>query len=133
MLSPHAAHVGPTPVAALHALAQRIVELCHAKTRTMPNGQLPDAPIGRGGKKDDTSCVVAEAQGACKQEFFEWLPCADLAFGPRSSCSGFFRHAKVRGNGTESSSWASFGAVMGGGRKLKKGDNTCATTIILSS
>lgn len=25
-----------------------IVELCHAKTRPMPNGLLPDAPIGRG-------------------------------------------------------------------------------------
>eukprot|EP00438_Fugacium_kawagutii_P024132 Skav222768 [mRNA] locus=scaffold600:295912:317957:+ [translate_table: standard] len=44
----------------LRGLAQRIVEQCHAKTRPMVNGLLPEAPIGRGGKKDDTSCVVAE-------------------------------------------------------------------------
>ena len=42
------------------ALAQQIVEACHAKTRPGPMGQLREAPIGRGGKKDDTSCVVAE-------------------------------------------------------------------------
>lgn len=46
--------------AQLRGLAQRIVEQCHAKTRPMANGMLPEAPIGRGGKKDDTSCVVAE-------------------------------------------------------------------------
>eukprot|EP00913_Durusdinium_trenchii_P030760 g28809.t2 len=36
----------------LRMLAQRIVEQCHAKTRPLPNGALPEAPIGRGGKKE---------------------------------------------------------------------------------
>lgn len=56
MLLPNQHH----PKALLHALAQRIVEKCLSKTRPLPNGQLQEAPIGRGGKKDDTSCVVAE-------------------------------------------------------------------------
>lgn len=71
MLPPHA---GTYPAAALHALSQRIVELCHAKTRPMPNGLLPDAPIGRGGKKDDTSCVVAEVIEWTKDLQKLWTP-----------------------------------------------------------
>jgi len=71
MLPPHA---GTYPAAALHALSQRIVELCHAKTRPMPNGLLPDAPIGRGGKKDDTSCVVAEVVEWTKDFQKLWTP-----------------------------------------------------------
>merc|ERR1719517_79838 len=50
----------PTHEALLGHLAKRIVEACHAKTNALPGGQLPEAPIGRGGKMDDTSCVVAE-------------------------------------------------------------------------
>lgn len=52
----------PSPVeeSLLAHLARRIVEACHAKTVPGPNGGLPEAPIGRGGKVDDTSCVVAE-------------------------------------------------------------------------
>ncbi|CAK9099897.1 Probable protein phosphatase 2C 26 (AtPP2C26) [Durusdinium trenchii] len=59
MLPPGQAASG-YPETALKSLAQRIVEQCHAKTRPLPNGVLAEAPIGRGGKKDDTSCVVAE-------------------------------------------------------------------------
>ena len=72
MLPPH--NAGSYPPAALHALSQRIVELCHAKTRPMPNGLLPDAPIGRGGKKDDTSCVVAEVVEWTKDLQKLWMP-----------------------------------------------------------
>ena len=43
MLPPRQGRHSPS---SLHALSQRIVELCHAKTRPMPNGLLPDAPIG---------------------------------------------------------------------------------------
>jgi hypothetical protein len=43
----------------LGQVARRIVEACHAKTRPV-NGVYQDTPIGRGGKIDDTSCVVGE-------------------------------------------------------------------------
>merc|ERR1719503_296117 len=48
----------PSSSAALSMLARRIVDCSHAKTKPGPNGELPEAPIGRGGKMDDTSCVV---------------------------------------------------------------------------
>eukprot|EP00931_Biecheleriopsis_adriatica_P112344 TRINITY_DN8694_c1_g1_i3.p1 TRINITY_DN8694_c1_g1~~TRINITY_DN8694_c1_g1_i3.p1 ORF type:complete len:406 (+),score=78.92 TRINITY_DN8694_c1_g1_i3:100-1317(+) len=50
----------PTHETLLGHLAKRIVEACHRKTEMLPGGYLPEAPIGRGGKMDDTSCVVAE-------------------------------------------------------------------------
>merc|ERR1719401_2544386 len=56
----------PHDPALLHAVARRIVEACHAKTRPDVYGRYPDAPIGKGGKRDDTCCVVAEV---C-----EWTP-----------------------------------------------------------
>lgn len=51
----------PTNPALLEQLAVRIVQECHAKTNPEANGRYPDTPIGRGGKVDDTSCVVGEA------------------------------------------------------------------------
>eukprot|EP00446_Apocalathium_sp_SHHI-4_P093677 CAMPEP_0177440654 /NCGR_PEP_ID=MMETSP0369-20130122/3977_1 /TAXON_ID=447022 ORGANISM="Scrippsiella hangoei-like, Strain SHHI-4" /NCGR_SAMPLE_ID=MMETSP0369 /ASSEMBLY_ACC=CAM_ASM_000364 /LENGTH=410 /DNA_ID=CAMNT_0018912449 /DNA_START=74 /DNA_END=1306 /DNA_ORIENTATION=+ len=50
----------PTEQALLQEVAHRIVEACHAKTRPNQFGQYLDAPIGKGGKRDDTCCVVAE-------------------------------------------------------------------------
>lgn len=44
----------------LHSIACRLVEESHNKTRPGPGGYMPDTPIGRGGKMDDTSVVVAE-------------------------------------------------------------------------
>mmetsp|Transcript_41089 Transcript_41089/g.94530 ORF Transcript_41089/g.94530 Transcript_41089/m.94530 type:complete len:431 (-) Transcript_41089:130-1422(-) len=44
----------------LGRIARRVVEESHAKTSVGPFGYMPDAPIGKGGKVDDTSCVVAE-------------------------------------------------------------------------
>merc|ERR1712196_481479 len=38
-------------------------EECHAKTRKGANGHMPETPIGKGGKMDDTSVVVAEVIG----------------------------------------------------------------------
>jgi len=51
----------PSPLhkAQLSHLATLIVKACHDKTEFGPGG-LPEAPIGQGGKKDDTSVVVAE-------------------------------------------------------------------------
>eukprot|EP00408_Alexandrium_pacificum_P054880 CAMPEP_0171269086 /NCGR_PEP_ID=MMETSP0790-20130122/60008_1 /TAXON_ID=2925 /ORGANISM="Alexandrium catenella, Strain OF101" /LENGTH=302 /DNA_ID=CAMNT_0011737873 /DNA_START=8 /DNA_END=913 /DNA_ORIENTATION=- len=48
------------PKEVLDRAAQKIVAASHAKSKRLPSGQLPDAPIGRGGKMDDTSVVVAE-------------------------------------------------------------------------
>jgi len=44
----------------LGEVAQRIVFECHAKTDACANGGYRDCPIGRGGKVDDTSCIVGE-------------------------------------------------------------------------
>mmetsp|Transcript_2164 Transcript_2164/g.5084 ORF Transcript_2164/g.5084 Transcript_2164/m.5084 type:complete len:580 (-) Transcript_2164:90-1829(-) len=49
----------PVPEHILDRLTTAIVESCHAKTNLTPNGYA-DAPIGLGGKKDDTSVVVGE-------------------------------------------------------------------------
>lgn len=46
--------------ALLEAIARRIVEQSHAKSQVNQNGDYPPAPVGQGGKIDDTSCVVAE-------------------------------------------------------------------------
>ena len=62
------------PEATLRSVAQAIVEQCHAKTRPLPNGQLAEAPIGRGGKKDDTSCVVAEVVEWTREMQKIWTP-----------------------------------------------------------
>jgi len=44
----------------LGRIARRIVLESHAKTSPGYGGVFADAPIGRGGKADDTSCVVGE-------------------------------------------------------------------------
>jgi len=44
----------------LGQMSRRIVMASHAKTQRLPSGQYPQAPIGQGGKIDDTSCVVAQ-------------------------------------------------------------------------
>merc|ERR1740129_2519562 len=49
----------PTDRTVLGNIAQSIVEQAHAKTRPGAKG-YPETPIGRGGKCDDTSCVVGE-------------------------------------------------------------------------
>jgi len=55
-----AGHFVPVQPTVLSDMAQRIVEECHAKTRKGANGHMPETPIGKGGKMDDTSVVVAE-------------------------------------------------------------------------
>jgi serine/threonine protein phosphatase PrpC len=51
---------GNLPTSLLKSLGQQIVSASHAKTARGPNSLLPDTPIGRGGKVDDTAVVVAE-------------------------------------------------------------------------
>merc|ERR1719379_3005445 len=50
----------PLQPSVLSQIAQRIVHECHNKTRAAQNGRMPETPIGKGGKMDDTSVVVAE-------------------------------------------------------------------------
>merc|ERR1712048_1450795 len=50
----------PVQPSVLSQITERIVQECHAKTRAGPNGRMPETPIGKGGKMDDTSVVVAE-------------------------------------------------------------------------
>jgi len=49
----------PMPPSLLSQVSQRIVKESHAKSDAQ-NGQFLDTPIGKGGKVDDTSVVVAE-------------------------------------------------------------------------
>jgi len=50
----------PTQPALLSQIAKRIVDASHAKTSVGKGGLLPETPIGRGGKSDDTAVVVGE-------------------------------------------------------------------------
>jgi len=57
---PSVASFAPTEKALLREIARTIVEACHAKTRRDHYGRYPETPIGKGGKRDDTCCVVGE-------------------------------------------------------------------------
>jgi protein phosphatase PTC7 len=50
----------PAPPNILAQVAQKIVLAAHKKSSDGGTGQFPDTPIGKGGKVDDTSVVVAE-------------------------------------------------------------------------
>jgi serine/threonine protein phosphatase PrpC len=50
----------PTQPALLSQIAKRVVEESHSKSKVGKSGHLPETPIGRGGKMDDTSVVVGE-------------------------------------------------------------------------
>mmetsp|Transcript_50990 Transcript_50990/g.93212 ORF Transcript_50990/g.93212 Transcript_50990/m.93212 type:complete len:448 (+) Transcript_50990:94-1437(+) len=50
----------PVDRSLLGEVAKRIVLKCHSKTEANPDGNYPEAPIGKGGKIDDTSCLVGE-------------------------------------------------------------------------
>jgi len=58
-MAPKGGNFVPTQPAILSKIAKRIVEESHAKSQAV-GGHLPDTPIGRGGKMDDTSVVVGE-------------------------------------------------------------------------
>merc|ERR1712151_410497 len=50
----------PQQPAVLEQIARCIVAECHKKTERGPRGELAQSPIGKGGKIDDTCCVVGE-------------------------------------------------------------------------
>merc|ERR1719506_2071950 len=85
----------------LSHIAQRIVEESHAKARPGPNGRMPETPIGKGGKMDDTSVVCSEiiewteahsevwAQVRRKRQWDDIVTCGGAAqFGPCRTCKG---------------------------------------------
>jgi len=54
-------------------VAKCIVDSCHMKTRVDPRTrQWPDTPIGKGGKRDDTCCVVGEVVEWTEDESKHW-------------------------------------------------------------
>jgi len=55
----------------LEEIARTIVMECHAKTRPA-NGRMKDAPIGPGGKIDDTCCVVAQVLEFHTEQGDQW-------------------------------------------------------------
>jgi hypothetical protein len=81
----------------LTQVAEAIVDASHSKTCPDPNGQFANSPIGRGGKVDDTCCVVGEV--------IEWTEAhaeACKAFvrkrqwGHLSTCGGTCRRPDLR-------------------------------------
>merc|ERR1719456_137479 len=62
MKSPKSNTFSPAAPEVLGRVARRIVEEAHLKSGSEGDSRsdLPDTPIGRGGKVDDTSVVVAE-------------------------------------------------------------------------
>ncbi|CAJ1399250.1 unnamed protein product [Effrenium voratum] len=81
---------GSSPQRPIHSsmlthLSKRIVEAAHMKTQPTAGGFLPEAPIGRGGKMDDTSCVVAE--------IIEWTEAHQKLYAPveRPKWTNFWR------------------------------------------
>jgi len=99
MPPPNPGHFVPMQPAVLSQIAQRIVEECHCKTRPGPGGRMPETPIGRGGKMDDTSVVVAEiiewteahsevwAQVRRQRQWDDLVTCGGTAqFGPCKTC-----------------------------------------------
>merc|ERR1711933_634822 len=62
----------PQQPAVLEQIARCIVAECHKKTERGPRGELAESPIGKGGKIDDTSCVVGEVIEWTKQHSEMW-------------------------------------------------------------
>jgi len=71
----------------LHQLAQRLVHESHAKSNPRPGGGLRDSPIGKGGKMDDTSIVVAEVVEWTEAHSEAWMQ-ATRQRRPRNAFGG---------------------------------------------
>merc|ERR1719163_1161657 len=88
----------PMPPALLSQVAQRIVKDSHAKSDAK-GGQFLDTPIGKGGKVDDTSVVVAEivewteahrdiwSQVRRNRQWSNVLSCGGMQCGGTKSCT----------------------------------------------
>mmetsp|Transcript_147774 Transcript_147774/g.275383 ORF Transcript_147774/g.275383 Transcript_147774/m.275383 type:complete len:421 (+) Transcript_147774:75-1337(+) len=62
----------PTDPMLLGQVARRIVEEAHLKTAAGFDGRYADTPIGKGGKVDDTCCVVGEVVEWTAQHSQAW-------------------------------------------------------------
>jgi len=65
-------HYTPMDPTLLGQIARSIVDACHAKTQPGPDGTYANTPIGKGGKRDDTSCVVGEVVEWTEQHSEAW-------------------------------------------------------------
>jgi len=94
MLPPdrHSKRFVPTDPALLGQIAKRIVEVCHSKTQPGPRGEYPRTPIGIGGKRDDTGCVVGEVVEWTELHSEVWAQHRrrDLRREQRLNCGGLF-------------------------------------------
>lgn len=63
----------PLDKAFMGEVARYIVEACHMKTKAdLRTGKYPDTPIGKGGKRDDTCCVVGEVVEWTEMDCMYW-------------------------------------------------------------
>merc|ERR1712187_1011440 len=88
----------PTQPTLLVQIAKRIVDASHEKSKVGAQGALPETPIGRGGKMDDTSVVVGEvvewtdahsevwAQVRRQRQWRTLVTCGGMATTCRGSC-----------------------------------------------
>lgn len=74
MMPPANGNFAPTSEALLELISQRLVQLCHSKTEKDDYGRKQDTPIGKGGKMDDTSVVVAEVIEFFADHHRAWAP-----------------------------------------------------------
>jgi len=73
MMPPEGGEYRPINPQVLQNVATAIIQASHAKTHPGAGGELREAPIGRGGKMDDTSCVVAEVVPWTPEHTKEWV------------------------------------------------------------
>jgi len=73
----------------LGRIAHQIVMSSHAKTYPSPNGTFADSPIGKGGKVDDTSCVVGQVVEWTASHGDAWAKIrSDRAWSNLFTCGG---------------------------------------------
>jgi len=86
----------PAEPALLRQMARHIVHQAHCKTKPGAKRHLPDAPIGKGGKMDDTSVVIAELV-ACSEDMYDtWSHYhRDLQWDSLFSCNPAFSQCGV--------------------------------------
>merc|ERR1719197_387849 len=127
----------PTTRQLLAQCAKRIVQECHNKTLPNARGGYPETPIGRGGKIDDTSCLVGEvvewtdAHGEAwtnlrkQKQWNSLISCGGIVPTCQDDSDGEYRHdARLRQarrnypsnpNASFSTYWGSFSEYGAGG------------------
>lgn len=113
----YGSNYAPVSQSALKQVAKAIVAKAHSKSTDDP-GIAPDTPIGKGGKVDDTSCVVAEVvewtkahgeywkEARGKRQWHNMLTCGGATGACGSPCGVVgavddeeedFQHTRTRG------------------------------------